>query len=75
MPRKKVSSVDLTYIFLEHLKTYTDCSPTISIAIVPTRSGWTAVTNGWSQFKNPNCGKCIQKVEQELRKTYDLAND
>jgi hypothetical protein len=51
MPRTKVSSIDLAHIFSEHLKTYNDCSPRISIAIVPTETGWTAVTNGWAGLR------------------------
>jgi hypothetical protein len=55
MRKKRVSSTELAYIFLESLKDFDDCSPRISIAIVPSESGWRAVTNGWSNFKNPSC--------------------
>jgi hypothetical protein len=31
---------DLVWAFTEKLKSFTDCAPTISIAIVPIKDGW-----------------------------------
>jgi hypothetical protein len=75
MAKKSVSNSELAYIFLERLKTFDDCSPRISIAIVPTKSGWTAVTNGWANFRKPACVRRIRYVQNQLRAIYALAKD
>jgi hypothetical protein len=75
MRKTAVSSIELAYIFSEELKTYADCSPRISIAVVPTKTGWRVVTNGWADFKNPACKSRIQKVEKRLRELYCLTRD
>ena len=44
MPKAKILSTDLIWIFRKRLSSFDDCSPSISIAIVPSSEGWTAVT-------------------------------
>jgi hypothetical protein len=75
MKKKTVSSIDLAYLFKEQLKKFSDCSPRISIAVVPTKDGWTVVTDGWANFKNPLCSKRIELVHKQLRDIYVLAKD
>ena len=72
MGKKTVSSTELTYIFSERLKEVGDCSPRISIAIVPTEKNWVAVSNAWAGFKNPKCIERIERLQNELRKSYTL---
>lgn len=75
MKKITISSTDLAYIFEEKLKTFRDCSPRTTIAIVPSKNGWNAVTNAWSQFKNPLCQNRIALVQKQLREIYVLAKD
>jgi hypothetical protein len=71
----KISSVDLALVLKERLAKLGDCAPTVSIAIVPTRDGWVAVTNAWSRFKRPLCAKRIEQIQKQLREVYVLSKD
>jgi hypothetical protein len=42
MAKTKISSTDLIWIFREKLSSFDDCSPSTSIAIVPSSEGWTS---------------------------------
>jgi hypothetical protein len=75
MKKESVSNRKLAHIFLERLKDFDDCSPRISIAIVPSKSGWKVLSYRWARFKNPSCQKRIEKVQAELRDKYVLAPD
>jgi hypothetical protein len=71
----KISSTDLIWIFREELSSYDDCSPSIAIAIVPSREGWTAVTTHRDRTGQPNCVKRIEQLQKQLREIYVLAKD
>ena len=75
MKKEKVSSTELAHIFSERLKDFDDCSPRITIAIVPSKSGWKVLSQRWARFRYPTCQKRIEKVQAELRKKYALAPD
>ena len=75
MKKVKISCVDLALVFKERLAKFGDCAPTVSIAIVPTRDGWVAVTNAWSRFKRPLCAKRIEQIQKQLREVYVLSKD
>jgi len=57
------------------LSSFDDCSPSIAIAIVPSREGWTAVTTHRDRTDHPNCGKRIEQLQKQLREIYVLAKD
>jgi hypothetical protein len=75
MKKKRVSSTELAHIFSERLKDFDDCSPRITIAIVPSKSGWEVLRYRWARFRYPTCQKRIEKVQAELSKIYALAPD
>ena len=75
MKKKRVSSTELAHIFSERLKDFDDCSPRITIAIVPSKSGWEILRYRWARFRYPTCQKRIEKVQAELSKIYALAPD
>jgi hypothetical protein len=45
MAKTEISNADLVWVFTEKLKPFRDCAPTISIAVVPTEGGWTAIAS------------------------------
>jgi hypothetical protein len=75
MKKERVSNRELTHIFSERLKDFDDCSPRITIAIVPIKSGWKVLSYRWARFRNPSCQKRIEEVQAELREKYALAPD
>jgi hypothetical protein len=75
LAKTKISSTDLIWIFREKLSSFDDCSPSISIAIVPSDEGWTAVTSQRDRKGRPNYVKRVEQLQKQLRKVYVLAED
>jgi hypothetical protein len=73
--KTKILNTDLIWIFREKLSSFDDCSPSIAIAIVPSREGWTAVTTHRNRIDHPNCVKRIEQLQKQLREIYVLAKD
>ena len=73
MARTEISNSDLVWVFTEKLKSFGDCAPAISIAIVPNKDGWTAIASRRDRMTNSRCVKRIQQVQSELRELYILA--
>jgi hypothetical protein len=71
----KISSTDLIWIFQEKLLSFDDCPRSISIAIVPSDEGWTAVTTQHFRKRHPDCVKRIEQLQKQLREVYILAKD
>jgi hypothetical protein len=74
MAKKKILSSDLAWIFLERLRSFDDCAAAISIAIVPSRDGWTAVANK-TKAQRPRCATRIVQIQKQLRELYVLTKD
>jgi len=74
MAKTKISSTDLIWISREKLSSF-DCSPSTSIAIVPSSEGRTAVTTHRDRTGQPNCVRRIQQLQKQLREIYVLAKD
>ena len=74
MAKKKISSTDLAWVFLEQMRSFDDCAAATSVAIVPTPGGWTAVANR-TKSQRPGCAKRIERIQTQLRKAYVLARD
>jgi hypothetical protein len=76
MEKIHISSTDIALVFKERLAKFSDCAPTVAIAIVPSKDGWVAVTNAWSRFKRPLCPKRIEQnskpAAQGLRPVKEL---
>jgi hypothetical protein len=75
MAKAKISNADLVWVFTEKLKSFRDCAPAISVAIVPDQNGWTAVASRNDRTHYPHCAKRIEEVQRELREIYVLAKD
>jgi hypothetical protein len=78
MARKSIVSTDLSWLFVEKLKAFSDCPHGIKIAIVPTKShasGWIAVTNPQDRVRRPLCTRRIEDIQKRLREIYVLAKD
>ena len=76
MPKTKITTADLTWVFYEKLRTFGDCSAGIPIAIVPDpKFGWSAVTNPKDIARHRRCAKRVQAVQKHLRDIYILARD
>jgi hypothetical protein len=75
MAKTKVSNADLVWVFTEKLKSFRDCAPTVTIAIVPNKGGWTAIASRNDRNHHPRCAQHIEQVQRELREIYVLAKD
>jgi hypothetical protein len=75
MPKTNISNADLVWVFTEKLKSFGDCSPAISIAIVPSKDGWITIAGRTDRHAYPLCAKRIEQVQGELREIYVLAKD
>ena len=74
MPKTNISTADLVWVFMEKLKPFGDCSPGISIAIVPSKDGWSTIASRRGNHAHPLCAKRIEQVQGELREIYVLAD-
>jgi hypothetical protein len=75
MTRTRISSIELTALFVERLK---QVSVGFLIAIVPSavnESGWSAVMNSGQRTCHPLCARRIKAIEKQLRRNYVLAED
>jgi hypothetical protein len=75
MAKKAISSTDLAWIFKQRLTAFGDCAPTVTIAIVPSKSGWVAITGARDRVSRPLCVKRIEQIQKQLRGIYVLAKD
>jgi len=75
LAKTKISSTDLIWIFREKLSSFDDCSPSTSIAIVPSSKGWTAVMTHRDRTEHPDCVRRIEQLQKQLRELYVLAKD
>jgi hypothetical protein len=75
LAKKKTSSTDLIWIFREKLSSFDACSPSISIAIIPSDDGLTALTTQRHRTGRPNCVRRIERLQKRLREVYALAKD
>jgi hypothetical protein len=75
MAKTKISSTNLVWVFTEKLRSFDDCAPTVSIAIVPSDEGWRAIASRKDRHARPLCAKRIEQVQKQLREIYVLAKD
>src|SRR5260370_37928649 len=75
LAKTKISSTDLIWIFREKLSSFDDCTPSISIGIVPSNEGWTVVTTQRDRNGRPNCIKRIEQLQKRLREVHVLTKD
>jgi hypothetical protein len=75
MAKSRISATDLIWIFRERMQSFDDCGSGISLAIVPSKEGWSVVMNARGRNDNPRCAKRIQQLQSQLRQSYVLARD
>jgi len=75
MTKTQISNADLVWVFTERLRSFGGCAPTVSIAIVPNKGGWTAIASRKDRNNYPRCAKRVEEVQAELREIYVLAKD
>jgi hypothetical protein len=78
MTRTRISSIELTALFVERLKQVSVCPDGFLIAIVPSavdESGWSAVMNSGQRTRHPLCARRIKAIEKQLRRNYVLVED
>ena len=72
MARTRLSSTELAWIFTQRLREFDLIT---SVATVPSKEGWTAVTNRRTGGKAGLRAKRVAIIQRELRKIYTLAKD
>jgi hypothetical protein len=74
--KRKVSSSELAWIFVERLREFRDCPAAVTVAIVPDQhSGWVAVTNKPDGRTKSIPLERFEEVERSLRRAYQLQDD
>jgi hypothetical protein len=74
--KKKVSSSELAWIFVERLSEFRDCPPGVAVAIVPDQdSGWVAVTEKPNGRTKSIPLERFEEVVRSLRRAYQLQDD
>jgi hypothetical protein len=68
----RISSPDLAWIFTERLR---EIGLFISVAIIRSKEGWTAVTDERKGRKAALHAPRVATIQRELRKVYALAKD
>ena len=74
MGRKRMSSLDLIWIFHERLKEYDDHPfHGVALAVIPTGNGdWTVAMPRKLPKREPDIGTRVGEIEKQLKKQYSL---
>ena len=74
MPKKRISSVDLSWLILEELFDPRSRATRISLAVVPdNKHGWrVVVANGGQRFLTADGKRRLAEVQRRLRLVYEL---
>lgn len=77
MAKKRVSSVELTWIIVEQLKEDGNFQKGLSVAVIPdSRLGWRAVVEARAQRRmTPKALKRFAALQKELQELYTLSGD
>ena len=77
MAKKRVSSVELTWIIVEQMKEDDNFTKGLSVAVIPdSRLGWRAVVEARAQRRmTPRALKRFAAMQKELQETYALSGD
>jgi hypothetical protein len=65
----------LAWIFTEQLREHFLPNRIASVAIIPTKNGWAAVTNRQTRVRQPLQAKRIAQFQKQLSKVYVLAKE
>jgi hypothetical protein len=72
MAKTRISNGELTPLFFDQTRQSSDCPPGMHVAIVPTRSGWTAVMSANDRRKHPKAAKRVAAIQKSLSDKYTL---
>ncbi len=77
MAKKRVSSIELTWIIVEQMKEDDSFAKGVSVAVIPDdRHGWRAVVEARAQRRmTPRAQRRFAAIEKELQETYALRGD
>jgi hypothetical protein len=77
MAKKRLSSVELTWIIVEQMKEDDSFAKGLSIAVVPdSRLGWRAVVEARAQRRmSSRAQRRFAAMQKELQETYALSGD
>lgn len=77
MAKKRVSSVELTWIIVEQLKEDGNFQKGLSVAVIPdSKLGWRAVVEARAQRRmTPKAIKRFAALQKELQELYTLSGD
>jgi hypothetical protein len=77
MAKKRVSSIDLSWMIFERMREEVSPQRGVTVAVVSdTQLGWRAVLDGRSRkFLSPAAIRKFRSIENELRSKYALASD
>ena len=77
MAKKRVSSVELTWMIVEQMKEDDSFQKGLSVAVIPnSRLGWRAVIEARAQRRMTSCAlKRFAAMQKELQELYTLSGD
>jgi len=77
MAKKRVSSVELTWIIVEQMKEDDNFTKGLSVAVIPdSRLGWRAVVEARGQRRmSPRALRRFAAMQKELQAAYALSGD
>ena len=77
MAKKRVSSVELTWIIVEKLKEDDSFQKGLSVAVIPdARLGWRAVVESRAKRRmSPRAVRRFEALQKELQEIYALGGD
>jgi hypothetical protein len=77
MAKKRVSSVELTWIIVEQMKEDDSFTKGLSVAVIPdSKLGWRAVVEARGQRRmSPRAQRRFAAMQKELQAAYALSGD
>ena len=77
MLKKRVSSVDLSWMIFERMREEVGEPRGVTVAVVPDRKlGWRAILEGrGGRYLSPAVIRKLRSIENEFRSSYSLADD
>lgn len=77
MAKKRVSSIELTWIIVEQMKDDGNFQKGLSVAVIPdSRLGWRAVVEARAQRRmTPRAQRRFAAMQKELQQAYALSAD
>jgi hypothetical protein len=77
MPKKRVSSIDLSWMIFERMREEVGKTRGVTVAVVPdSKLGWRAIIEDrGGRYLSPAAIRKLRSIEDEFRSSYSLASD